>query len=154
VFSCDSQGVVGFLVRPVHQHRVRQAVEVAGYTKLMPCQAAFACYLRCSGMRGLVVGVAKRVGWCLCSISCSLSPPFFYASFSVCESYMRHSSYIPGRFTNPDLMILRHVATLGCPSDLKSPGDRQDRNNYKPTPPRTRSLHGICRRYPWIACLL
>ena len=41
VFSCDFQGVVCFLVRPVDIEYVR-LWRVAGYTKLIPCRASLA----------------------------------------------------------------------------------------------------------------
>ena len=43
-------------------------------------------------------------------------------------------------------------SVLGWSSDLKCPGDRQDRN--KPTPLGMRPLHGVYRRYPRYACSL
>jgi hypothetical protein len=111
VFSCDSQGVVCFLVRPVHRYRVRQAVEGGGLhqTHTLP---GIACYLRCSGMNSRC---GCRQNGLLVSLFYFL---FSFTAFllrlvlSIPESYAR-PSYIPGCFTIPDLMILRHVLYLG-----------------------------------------
>jgi hypothetical protein len=108
------------LVRPVHRlWRWRVTPN--------PYLARPACYLRCSGMnrrcrcRKTVVGVS-----------------FYFLLLLHRPSFQPHfhlSSYIPRRFTNPDLMILRHVLYLGLISPVT------DRN--KPFPIGMRPLHGI-----------
>lgn len=94
------------------RHRVRQAVEGGGLhqTHTLP---GIACYLRCSGMDSRC---GCRQNGLLVSLFYFL---FSFTAFllrlilSIPESYTR-LSYIPGgRFTIPDLMILRHVLCLG-----------------------------------------
>jgi hypothetical protein len=107
VFSCDLLEAWFVLVRPVHRvHRVRQAV-----WRVTPnsCLAKLACYLRCSGMNSEVGSFRcrKRVLVVACSISCSLSPPFFTPqSLSSRHTLVLHTKM----FYFSDLVILSHVS--------------------------------------------